>query len=451
MILIISLIFTMFLFILYKVFGSTKKDIFSPISLSLFFVFITNIPYILSLHFNYDLLNLEVQARISASKLPLAILQYILLLMPSVLFLILGIRSSLSKKITNKLPVLLYDTSYTRYNLAAFTALILGIIAYQAFFQEVGGIVNWIENLNARASFTTGNGYLMSLMGLLPIGVYTFIYTFRYKNNPIRFIVLFILFFIAILLTSSLGGRKSTLFLIAYSLIVWNYGVREIKNLSAKVILLIPIISIYVLAVPIIRSSSQEIESLINNPTYLMEEVEDNVNTLSKQISYVDHQLLIMDHFDAENIWLGKSYIDLLYAPVPRSIYPDKPPIDDGVYVRSIAAGYDVEPPQSYDTMFQSSWPPETFGAAYMNFSSLGVLISMYFLGIVYGVSYRYMKKSNFSLFSILIYGNVITNFHFSNLRIIQTASTLILLLFFFSIFLTIKNAKSFKVKRIPL
>lgn len=442
MILLISVIFTFFLFLIIYIFKDDSNDTFSPINLSIIFIFITNVPYMISLHFNYNLLNESIQARISYNELPVSLLKYTLLLILSTFFLVQGIKSNTSYKIANKIPVLLHNESEQRYKLSGYTAIIIGLVSYTAFFDKAGGFSNWISNLNSRASFTTGNGYLMNLMGLLPIGLYIYIYTFRYKKNLFKYLLCIFLFIIVFLLTTTLGGRKSSLFLIAYSLIVWNYGVKKVKNISTKIVFLIPFISIYVLAVPILRTSSEKMELYFNNPENLIEEVGKDINTLTKQVSYIDHQLLIMDYFNVNNIWLGKSYIDLLYAPIPRSVYSEKPPVDDGVYIRSIAAGYDVEPPQAYDTMYQSSWPPETFGAAYMNFSFMGVLISMYFLGIVYGITYSYMKKSNFSLFSILIYGNVITNFQFSNLRIIQTLSYLILLLFFFSLFFPVKKRK---------
>ncbi|MGQ7112601.1 hypothetical protein ACUOFC_34980, partial [Escherichia sp. TWPC-MK] len=66
-----------------------------------------------------------------------------------------------------------------------------------------------------------------------------------------------------------------------------------------------------------------------------------------------------------QNVWLGKSYLDLFKAPLPRSIYPEKPPVDDGMYIRTIAEGYNVTPSRPVQELYASSWPPETLGSMY--------------------------------------------------------------------------------------
>ncbi len=441
MILLISLMFTFFLLGIHFIFRNKNDDrFFSPLSIGLLFIFITNVPYMISLHFDYNLLHVSVQSRISEFELPMAIFKYTLLLSVGVFFLGLGVNSKKAKKFANKIPILFHEESNNKYKLAAYLSILTGLSAYLVFFNQAGGFLNWIDNLNTRASFTTGNGYLMSLMGLLSIGVYIYIYTFKYKKNFFKYIILFFLFVIVLFMTSSLGGRRSVLLFIIYCLLIWNFGVNKIKNLLLKVGVLVPIILFYILAVPILRTSPEDIEVYMNNPEVLIEEAGDDLNKLTKQLSFVDHQLFIMDYFNVDNIWLGKSYMDLLYAPIPRSIYPEKPPIDDGVYIRTLAAGHDVSPPTSYDKLYPSSWPPETFGAAYMNFSVIGVLIAMYLLGIIYSVSYNYMKKSQFSLISILIYGNIITNFQFSNLKIVQILSEIVVIVILFSLFFDINK-----------
>lgn len=441
MILIISLMFTFFLLGVYLVLRKKKdKDIFSPWPLSLLLIFISNVPYMFSLNYNYDLLHYDVQSRIPHTELPLALSKYIFLLSIGVLCLGLGLKSKRAENFTRKIPILLHDESNIKYSLAANISLLIGFISYLVFFNQAGGFIYWINNLNARASFTTGNGYLMSLMGLLTIGVYIYIYTFKYKKNIFKYTILVFLILSVFLLTTSLGGRKSSLFFIVYCLLVWNFGVRKVKNIFIKTTILIPFLVAYILVIPILRTTPEDIQIYINNPEELVEEIGSDVNKFTKQLSFIDHQLLIMDYFNFDNIWLGKSYMDLLYAPIPRSIYTDKPPIDDGVYIRTIAAGYDVEPPTSYNKLFQSSWPPETFGASYMNFSFFGVFISMYFLGIIYNVSYNYMRKSGFSLISILIYGNIITNFQFSNLKIVQTLSEIVVMFLLFSLFFKVRK-----------
>src|SRR5690606_26344605 len=106
----------------------------------------------------------------------------------------------------------------------------------------------------------------------------------------------------------------------------------------------------------------------VQNPEVLKSEIIEEIGSVTRSVSYIDHYLLVMEHFSVDNLWWGKSFIDILYASIPRKIFPDKPPVDDGVYLRSIAEGMDVTPPTPYKDMYQSSWPPETIGTMYMNF-----------------------------------------------------------------------------------
>jgi oligosaccharide repeat unit polymerase len=247
------------------------------------------------------------------------------------------------------------------------------------------------------------------------------------------------------LILSSLGGRKSTIELVFISLLVWHYGVKRIRKIPFfKTIAIIALLCLYFIAIPLIRAPGG-FEYYTNNMGQLWEDIYSNGETLIKQTSYVDHYLLVINYFDSETYWWGKSFIDLLTAPIPSSIYPNKPPVDEGVYLRTIAEGYNPVPPTAYSDLYQSSWPPETFGVMYMNFGFLGVILGMYILGAIYRFIYEYMNRSSFSLYSIIIYGIVLFSFHLSNLRIVQFGIEFLwLTLFFMIVFgLKIKRIKS--------
>src|SRR5690606_25066159 len=99
-----------------------------------------------------------------------------------------------------------------------------------------------------------------------------------------------------------------------------------------------------------------------------------------------------------------------------------KPPVDDGVYVASLANGVPITPGDDAGDLYNSSWPPETLGATYMNFWIPGVILGMYCLGGVYRAAYQYLQRSHCSLYAIVMYCHVMLGFHFSNLRIVQLA-----------------------------
>lgn len=446
-ILLMAIILSFIILSFILIFKKKSDGFFSPVIIALGFIFLTNVPYMISLASDYNLLYSQIQAIIPRHELSIAIFKYSSVLVLGILGLILGLRTRVSKKIGNSMPVFVGNESRNRYRLAFIFTFALGLLGYIMFFNSAGGLSNWLSNLSLRASFTTGNGYLTSLMGLSQIAVYIYICSFKYKNTRVKFLTLVILVLIVSLLSSSLGGRKETLSFVVFCFLVWNFAIERINRIPMKAWLLIPLVLLYIIAVPILRTENG-MEIFTNDPSMLIEEVKDDFNTTTKQFSYIDHQLLIMSHFKLENLWLGQSYKDLLYAPIPSSIYNDKPPIDDGAYIRTIAEGVPVSPQTPYNRLFQSSWPPETFGSMYMNFSVLGVFLGMYLLGIIYSASFVYMSKSNYSLFSILVYGNIILNFQLSNLRIVQTVSEILIIFLGIGIFFSGKRNKKVNITK---
>ena len=94
------------------------------------------------------------------------------------------------------------------------------------------------------------------------------------------------------------------------------------------------------------------------NPGELPSEIGRNMRTAITDLSYVDTFVFITSYFQPDNVWHGATYLDLLKAPVPSSVDSAKPPIDDGVYVRTLAEGVRAEPGMAFSDLFYSSWPP---------------------------------------------------------------------------------------------
>ncbi|MGN1401810.1 MAG: O-antigen polymerase [Bacillus sp. (in: firmicutes)] len=442
---IFTLALILFVLLITPMIYSRKKGggLFTPKMITLFFLIITNVPYLLTIAADYDVISPLVRGRISNIEINYAISYYVFILIVGVAGLLLGLRSNIPPIFVRKLPVIITNDNLFKYNISILIALFIGLTSYFYFIQSTGGIGFWLQNLYRRASFTTGNSYILSLLGLLNIGVYIYICTFKYKKNIFKFIILLILIIVVSMVQTSLGGRKPTLEFIVFCFLVWHFYVERFKRLPIKMLLLVPLAVLYILIVPIIRSPIG-IEYYINSPERIVSEISEEIGSITKSVSYIDHYLLVLDYFSVDNLWWGRSFVDLLYAPIPSKIYPDKPPIDDGVYLRTIAEGRNVTPSTPYSEMYQSSWPPETIGNMYMNFWIPGVFLGMYILGIIFSAAFLYMQKSNFSLYSILIFGTILLNLQISNLRIVQTLTDIILITFFLGI-LFVGFKKKFK------
>ncbi|WP_271399255.1 O-antigen polymerase [Salinicoccus roseus] len=426
---ILTILFTFFVggIILYA--KKVDKDLFSPTIVALVLIFITNVPYLIVISFDYSFIDYLVRWRISQNDLPYYILFYLFILSIGIIGLLLGIKSNLSYYISSRIPVILSSFGKRNY-ISAFLLITIGVIAYVYFIYSVGGWNVWFENLYRRTSLIAGNNYLMSLLGLLNVGVYIYIASFKENKNLSKYVILFALIISVSLILTSLGGRKPTLQFIILCFLVWHFSVKKFRRIPLKAWLMIPLALLYILFIPSLRSEDGFRSMMMNPSEFFFNGIEEIMN-VANHLSYIDHYLLILNHFTLEKLWWGKSYIDLIYAPLPSSIYPDKPPVDDGVYLRTIANGMDVTPSMPFRELFQSSWPPETVGIMYMNFWIPGVFLGMFILGLIYNISYQYMRKSDYTVFSIIMYGTIVLNFQLSNLRIVQTLTDIILIIIF--------------------
>lgn len=434
MILLLSLIFSLFLVILVFFENKKNKDLFSPLKLSILFIFMYNVPFFINFYFDKDILDIRIENKLeNADQL---LITYIIYMFLSVAALYLGVNfPSRKAKLTKKISLFTLE-SEARYLLAATIIFSVGLFSYISFIQSIGGFAFWFNNIANRASFTTGNGYSTLFINFIPLGVYFFIGSFVFKKTVFKKVILLFLIIFTFLILTTLGGRKSSIEFVIFCIIIWNYKIGTIKKVKRKIIFISPLFIFYMIAVPILRTN-QNLLSYINDLGSFVKDVFSNVTSIITEISYVGHYLFIMEHFKENNFWLGKTFTDLFFVVVPRSIYPDKPPVDDGVYIKSLVEGMSVEPNTPYRLLYQSSLPPETFGNMYLNFGVLGIIIGMFLLGLIYKKAYDYMLETNHSLFSILIYANIIISFQLSNLRITQLVSDVFLYVIIFGVFFT--------------
>ncbi|MEN8879608.1 MAG: hypothetical protein ABF311_05495 [Polaribacter sp.] len=202
---------------------------------------------------------------------------------------------------------------------------------------------------------------------------------------------------ITIFISGSVGARGPIIIYI-FSLLILNHYIfkRKSRLLTIKSILLIPIFTFLILA--LLQLREKPLSFFLENKDLLVEGiVEDIESGLIARVGRLERDLVILGYFDNNEFWFGKSYLGLIYAPIPRSIFPEKPPVDSGMYLRSMALGRKVNPPTSVDTLDGSSWPEHNW-AGYMNFGLLGLFFLNFLSGYIYGVIYSYVKKTNFNI-----------------------------------------------------
>lgn len=165
----------------------------------------------------------------------------------------------------------------------------------------------------------------------------------------------------------------------------------------------------------------------MENPLSFIKNSNEGILETIKNESYVEFYMVIIKYFRTNEFWRGRTFLGLVTAIIPSSIFPNKPPVDDGTYLYSICNGRtDIVPPMAFNKLDISSFPLETFGSMYSNFGIVGLFLGMIILGMVYKYFYRKMKEKSYNLFNTIIYIQVIFTFQLSTLRIFQLFSIII-------------------------
>jgi hypothetical protein len=419
-------------------------DLFSPVTFVAGMHMITVVPYLVFLALDEDAMLPLVRHHPSVPDVGVAVVRFGVIQAIGFLALLAGLAARWPALIARRLPAAGHSFSPVRAALAVTTALLIGGGSYAVFLSSIGGYDVLLYNLDRRTLLAASSGYLLSLLSMLLFAVLILIYAMRGRRTALGMAATGTLMLATAAVYSSFGGRLATVQLGLFALLTWHYGVRRIRRIPwqapALALLLVP----YLVAMPILRSPGA-FAYYTERPQELGQEILANLERVVIDLSYVDTYVFITSHFNVDNLWLGRVYLDLLLAPIPSGIYAEKPPVDDGVYVATLLTQRDVTPGTPFADLVPTSCPPETLGTMYMNFWLPGVILGMYLLGGIYRAAYRYMQCSGYNLFSIVLYGYVILVFGFSNLRIVGTLVNVSLMTLFFAAFFGCSSVQVFR------
>lgn len=297
----------------------------------------------------------------------------------------------------------------------------IGFAAFIKIMNQVGGIYYFFTHLQFRTSLTRDIDFWSWLLPFVDYGVLFIIYS--YKGTEKRLNIKIILLIIISGLVSGLGGRKALLILFIEALLLYHYTIKKIDiKRFFKMRYILGAIALYLFFVLMSKFRTEgAAEAFLQNPLAFTKDSSEGIFETIQSESYVSFFMTIIDYFKTHALWLGRSFIGLITAIIPSSLYPGKPPVDDGTYLYSICQGRtNIIPPMSFDNLDGSSYPLETFGSMYANFGLVGLFVGMIVLGGIYGYAYRKMKNNSYSLFNVVIYTQIIFTFQLSTLRIFQ-------------------------------
>ncbi|WPF89978.1 O-antigen polymerase [Cyanobacterium aponinum AL20118] len=277
-----------------------------------------------------------------------------------------------------------------------------GICVYIYFLMRMGGLVDLWLNLNQRVERAAGLGYFQSFYSFaISMGSLICLYVTFSKNKYFTSILIFLLNSFVLL---SLGQRGPLLSFIISVMILRHYGIERFRKLFTLKRLFLIILMIIISLISVQFRQINAVEKYSGNVGLLMTDAFESFEThLLLRFSRVERDVVILKYFDENDFWLGSSYLSLVTAPIPRNIFPDKPPVDTGRYLLGMAEGRIINPPMPVSELPPSSWP-EANWAGYMNFGILGFILLFFISGVIPAWIYNFMKFHSFSIGSILLY-----------------------------------------------
>lgn len=310
-----------------------------------------------------------------------------------------------------------------------FILFIIGFISFYSFLNSIGGLFYLLENLDSKSAIIQGTGYYQAIYIVsitLSCGSLVAYYGGLNKISIPKKIYLLSFVIFCFLLLASTGSRKGPMLLVLYILVVWNYNVQTIKLLRLKNIVIGFLGLIYFSMMPLFRTEGA-FEYYMLNISELIIESFNNFLSFFDRFSDLDRSLLVYSLFDVKNLWLGSSFIDLIYAPLPRGLFPNKPPMDSGVYLYNMAHGSSVFPTTPLSEMIAVGWPFTTITNMYANFWFPGVILGGLLFGCVLKYFRRLTERSDYNFISLFFYTGVIFgDFAFTNIKIVGFLTQLV-------------------------
>jgi hypothetical protein len=280
----------------------------------------------------------------------------------------------------------------------------MGFTVYIYFVYKVGGLTTLWSSLNSRVEQTAGLGYFQRFYTFsVVLGSLLCLYDSRRKKD---LFLSYLLILISIFILGSLGQRNPVLSFIFSIILCYHYTKKRIafqKFFNIRNVVLVFLLLFFSIVSVQFRTPGA-LGKYLDTPGDL---VEDSVNTFEQQgilrLGRLERDLVILKYFDANDHWWGGTYYSLLVAPIPRSFYPDKPPLDTGRYVVAISQGQKLSPPVGLSYLPPTS-SPEGNWIGYMDFSVFGFISAFLLSGYFLGWSYQFVKYNNFSFISVFIY-----------------------------------------------
>jgi oligosaccharide repeat unit polymerase len=399
-------------------------SVFTPAKISSLVSLITTVPFLIIIGIDPE--TSAVYSYLGAPEFDVWVLKFSALYSLGFLAYFLGVYIRCPRLVVRFFRTFQANVQPNRTALIVFILAVIGSVACYQRIQYAGGIAFLLQNAAQRSAILAGSGALAFTMdAAIFSAMVLYTYSFRYRTSLLKKIGLVVIFISFAAMLSVFGGRKTTLYLLIFTLMTWSLCVAKIRHPLRLAVPLGIFVSFYFVAVLLLRDPVSGAD-YFDNLELLLSNVLDSADDLFINLSYVDTYLFVLKYFSENPHWFGAPFMDLVRLLIPGLYGGGRLPIDDGVYVRSLFDGFLVFPPTPAENMYPSSWPPDSFGGGYLNFGILGILSYMFLRGVVVNGAYKALKETENNPNLLYIYGFFILNFHLTNLRLVQCAMTLV-------------------------
>ena len=322
------------------------------------------------------------------------------------------------------------DSSLVKYSIVAWGLFIVGFIMKAYIVVRIGGINYVLSHLQGRGTMLADFGYLNTFstyfVNSAVLSAEYFMCKTGRKGSRISFLIITALSALTLIV---FGARKPVLMMfvrifICYHYLKHYYRLRDLFR--PKTIAAILLLVLFMLMMPMLRY--YENSNIYLTPGAWVDQSLDSVNSIFREFSYLTGDMYTFENFDLSNYWGGKVYLNIFTQWIPRSLFPNKPPMDDGMYLYNMMRGVSVT--QNMPTVslpYQTSVPFTLEGSLYVNFGWLGVILGCLFVGMLYQYVYKVMNECDYNIMTIFIYQTIIFEFTPS---VLHTTSPLIAIAF---------------------
>jgi oligosaccharide repeat unit polymerase len=317
-------------------------------------------------------------------------------------------------KVTNNIFIL----KKRNFKILIMFACFVSVIGMFFLLKSVGVTEIIAENISDKRRVFDENGQRNSFAWLRVFGKFAkfafylgvlYFLTYRISNSQNKMIRFLTILSLLITIVYSVINSSRTVLIDVGIISIFCFIVAE-RKIPKKLVGVMIALAILISGFIISKRDSKE-TSFNDNLFYsIIESITANNNLfgVSKTGKISNHVL------NKSSYYFGSTYLTWIYAPIPRSIWEDKPPITPGLIVRKDILG------ENSDNNLGGGIPPGLVAESFMNFGFIGIIFIPILLGSFVNFVFKKIKKlillnkiKSINPLTILILLNVYLEFTF--------------------------------------